>query len=371
MNYQPLAGDQKLPGFDPNQAITGNSSGDLINFLQYAFSFLIWTTIILAMLAIVVGGFYYFASAGNAARATEGRERIKWAIYGLVLALSSWVILNFINPDLVKPNLPGLTPIIPVGIYATLPEDAICVLNQDGCTFDFKCQSNPGAVQEVFSDMSPPEQQDALKNLGVESLSDLGTCSAISSNNLKYNSKCNFSETCNDPRLVCRAGNSTAKNGSCLPKNDVFSPLLSSLASQQPCYKDDECGKGLEQTDRCRNSQEPEEDGCIIDYACNTLANRCLDPQTCNRISDKSQQQELTASKESIENNCENSFCVYKNSSSWELWKAQYWKELQNKEYLGTCRMPNPTYVCKSEKGGESGKTEVECKNVAEEKNKN
>lgn len=101
--------------------------GGLALYLQGIFSFLIWGAIILAMLMIVVGGFYYLTSAGNASRSGEGKDRIKWAIYGLILALSSYVILNFINPDLVRPKLPGIE-----DKYKIKPEDKIDLLRQAG-----------------------------------------------------------------------------------------------------------------------------------------------------------------------------------------------------------------------------------------------
>ncbi len=58
---------------------------------------------ILAVFGILVfAGFQYTISAGKPAMMTDALSRIQAAIIGLVLLLSSWLILSIINPELVK-----------------------------------------------------------------------------------------------------------------------------------------------------------------------------------------------------------------------------------------------------------------------------
>lgn len=45
---------------------------------------------------MIVGSFKYLLSGGNSKGVEEGRNTITYAIVGLVVALSSWIILNFI-----------------------------------------------------------------------------------------------------------------------------------------------------------------------------------------------------------------------------------------------------------------------------------
>lgn len=56
---------------------------------------------VIAVGVIVYGGILYTASAGNASRKDDAKEWIKAAIYGLVLLLAGYLILNTINPALV------------------------------------------------------------------------------------------------------------------------------------------------------------------------------------------------------------------------------------------------------------------------------
>jgi hypothetical protein len=59
---------------------------------------------IVAMLMIIIGGFRYMTSTGNASAMADAKDMIFNAILGLCLALLSWLILYTINPDLI--NLP-------------------------------------------------------------------------------------------------------------------------------------------------------------------------------------------------------------------------------------------------------------------------
>jgi len=52
--------------------------------------------------ALVMGGFQYLTSMGEPAKITEAKGRIQSAVYGLVLLLGAWLILNTINPELTK-----------------------------------------------------------------------------------------------------------------------------------------------------------------------------------------------------------------------------------------------------------------------------
>jgi len=55
----------------------------------------------LAVVTITIGGVQYMVTA-NSDNKTAAREKITGAVWGLLLALASFVILNTINPDLLK-----------------------------------------------------------------------------------------------------------------------------------------------------------------------------------------------------------------------------------------------------------------------------
>lgn len=59
---------------------------------------------IVAFVQIVWGGFLLLTAAGNTTKTGEAMNRIKNAVFGIVLLFSSYAILKTINPDLVKFN---------------------------------------------------------------------------------------------------------------------------------------------------------------------------------------------------------------------------------------------------------------------------
>lgn len=63
---------------------------------------------ILAVGMIVVGSLYYTFAGGNTDRQREGRDIITSALWGVALLAGSYLVLNTINPELVKLNLPDV-----------------------------------------------------------------------------------------------------------------------------------------------------------------------------------------------------------------------------------------------------------------------
>ncbi len=82
-----------LPGF--------SNSPDLGEFLKALFTILIVIAGILALIMIIVGAMTYMTSDAFGKK-EDGRQFIMNAILGLILALSAWIILNTINPDLAE-----------------------------------------------------------------------------------------------------------------------------------------------------------------------------------------------------------------------------------------------------------------------------
>ncbi|MEK7647330.1 MAG: hypothetical protein AAB378_03125 [Patescibacteria group bacterium] len=90
-----------LPGYAPPAA--GQS---LISaYFSALFRFAIVAASILAVIVIIIAGLKYVGAAGNPAVINDAKDQIFWAILGLILALSSWMILNIINPELLELKL--------------------------------------------------------------------------------------------------------------------------------------------------------------------------------------------------------------------------------------------------------------------------
>jgi len=59
-------------------------------------------TIILSVIMVIVGGYQLVLSVGNPTLIEKGKKRIINALFGLGLAVVSGVILNFLNPAILK-----------------------------------------------------------------------------------------------------------------------------------------------------------------------------------------------------------------------------------------------------------------------------
>ncbi len=97
LKYQPLA---------PIEGVRESGAGggvDLGQYLGDIFKLGIGLCGVFAVLMIVIGGLEYTMTEKVASK-EDAKSRISGAIVGLLLALSSYIILYTINPDLVKLN---------------------------------------------------------------------------------------------------------------------------------------------------------------------------------------------------------------------------------------------------------------------------
>jgi cell wall-associated NlpC family hydrolase len=93
----------KLTAFDPSSA-----SGDKISgYLNVMIRIFIGLCAVLAVVMIVIGGIEYMTSELVSSK-EAGKERIRGAIFGLLLALGAWTLLNQINPDILNTDLNSL-----------------------------------------------------------------------------------------------------------------------------------------------------------------------------------------------------------------------------------------------------------------------
>lgn len=93
-------------------AIQGTSpQGDLIGFIRYIYLFGLAAIGVLALLYLVIGGFMYMLT-DTIFKKERAMQFIWGAIYGLILGLTAYLILNTINPDLVSLKEPELQTLI-------------------------------------------------------------------------------------------------------------------------------------------------------------------------------------------------------------------------------------------------------------------
>lgn len=69
------------------------SSGDLVGSIVNTLLFVMG---VVSVLAIIIGGFSYTISSGNAASVTKAKNTILYAIIGLVVSFSAYAIVNWV-----------------------------------------------------------------------------------------------------------------------------------------------------------------------------------------------------------------------------------------------------------------------------------
>ena len=109
---------------------------------------LIGVAAVLAIIMIMIGGLQYMSTDAISGK-TEGKERITQALFGLGLAIASWLILATISPTLLKVDLT----VTSSGNKQCSSTQSACAnemsqlvnsLNQRNCTI----QSTTGCLQE-------------------------------------------------------------------------------------------------------------------------------------------------------------------------------------------------------------------------------
>ncbi len=88
---------------------------DLPQYISTIFKLVMGIAGTIAVLALVIGSVRYMTSAGNAEAKSDAKKRILGAIFGIILLLSSYLILRTINPQLIELELTPLSEV--PGLY--------------------------------------------------------------------------------------------------------------------------------------------------------------------------------------------------------------------------------------------------------------
>ena len=119
-----------LPGLGDAYEI--GSSNPLGLYLNMAITIFIGICAILAVIMIVVGGLEYMTSELVSSK-ESGKSKITQAILGLLLALSAWIVLNQINPELLNADLKNLTTqTVTVDLMEEVETEATALSSDDG-----------------------------------------------------------------------------------------------------------------------------------------------------------------------------------------------------------------------------------------------
>ncbi|MDP4007110.1 MAG: hypothetical protein Q8P55_00745, partial [bacterium] len=83
----------------------------LDNIVVWFYALIVGLSGLAAFVMIVWGGVQWMTSAGNPTKTSDAKDKIQKALLGLLLVLSSFLILQVINPELTSLRITGLTPI--------------------------------------------------------------------------------------------------------------------------------------------------------------------------------------------------------------------------------------------------------------------
>ncbi|MEI7480244.1 MAG: pilin [bacterium] len=103
ISYKPLT---DIPGIPRNT--DGTIATNLAGFLRAIFNLMIGIAVLLAVIFIFWGGFQYATSEALGVKASAKKD-IENALYGLGMALASWLLLYTIDPHLISLNITSVT----------------------------------------------------------------------------------------------------------------------------------------------------------------------------------------------------------------------------------------------------------------------
>jgi len=96
---------QQLPNMTPTVDVTGTTA--LGSYWNIMIKIFIGLCAVLAVIMVMWGGIEYITSELISSK-EEGKKRIMDAIFGLILAIGAWLLLNTINPNLLRTDFSSL-----------------------------------------------------------------------------------------------------------------------------------------------------------------------------------------------------------------------------------------------------------------------
>lgn len=145
----------ELPGFkgfsditvtkltDENGKLTGATGGTrylkidwIAQFIEWIYNYAIGIAGIVATVMLMVGGFNWILSGGDINRVNQAKEYIKSSVLGLVIVMSAYMILNFVNPALTSLQ----------SLYIEIPSASITAGEFPECQINMQKNPKPVAV---------------------------------------------------------------------------------------------------------------------------------------------------------------------------------------------------------------------------------
>ena len=90
--------EMPLPGF--SGCIDTTAENGFVPYINLIVKLFLGIIVAAGVIAVVIGGYIYMTAGGNASQVDKAKTVITSAIFGIALALASWIILDLINPQL-------------------------------------------------------------------------------------------------------------------------------------------------------------------------------------------------------------------------------------------------------------------------------
>ena len=181
-NYTLLA---PLPDGNGGQLSTFNSADNnaLGGYLNLMIKIFIGLCAVLAVVMIVVGGIEWMTTELPGEKA-DGKGKITGAIFGLLLALVAWTLLNTINPSLLKTDLSSIkNATVYVAIKSfNIPASGPQSRNGKAIKIDFNSQAYPAAVTAQTKTGVDPALVLAIFNQETSGGANTGACFPANAN---------------------------------------------------------------------------------------------------------------------------------------------------------------------------------------------
>jgi hypothetical protein len=131
----------KYPGFGGLKPETVKTP--IPQYAKYIFYFLLGVSGLIALGSLITAGFNYLSSAGDPTKISDAKDRITAVILGLIIIITSVLIVRTINPQLIIFNIKGIRPIL----SSLRPGVLLCKKSVD--------VDEAWALQEEYKDSDP------------------------------------------------------------------------------------------------------------------------------------------------------------------------------------------------------------------------
>jgi len=126
------------------------STSMIAKYIRAIYKYAIGIVGILAAVVLMIGGVMWIVAGGNATAIGEAKSWIGASLTGLVLALSSYLILATINPALVDLKTTGIKTVEPVINQSTLQIGSPCTINiAPYCVEGLECKNGKCAITDL------------------------------------------------------------------------------------------------------------------------------------------------------------------------------------------------------------------------------